>query len=239
MEAAGTVRLSEQLRERIEENIVTGAYPPGTRLDEVELADTFGVSRTPIREALIQLSSEGFIEIRPRRGAIVAQIAPARLCEMFDVMAELEAMCGRLAARRAVAEDIERIRQAHAACQSARDANDPDTYYRLNETFHFAIYVASHNGFLAEQATGLHRRLRPYRRLQLRVRNRMNNSFDEHNAIVEAIARGDSDAAADILRSHVAVQGERFADLIASLASMAPGKSNGETGGGAPLRKSA
>lgn len=220
MESGGT-RLSEQLRERIEERIVTGVYPPGTRLDEVELAQGFGVSRTPIREALIQLSSEGFIEMRPRRGAIVARVEPSRLCEMFDVMAEMEAMCGRLAARRADDEDVARIRSAHEACQAAREANDPDLYYRLNETFHFAIYQASHNGFLDEQATALHRRLRPYRRLQLRVRNRMNTSFDEHGRIVRAITDGDGEAAADLLRAHVMVQGERFADLMSSMNDMA------------------
>lgn len=217
MEPASALRLSEQLRERIEERIVTGTYPPGTRLDEVELAQGFGVSRTPIREALIQLSSEGFIEMRPRRGATVAQVAPGRLCEMFDVMAELEAMCGRLAARRADTVDIERIQAAHEACEAARIANDPDLYYRLNETFHVSIYAASHNGFLNEQASTLHRRLRPYRRLQLRVRNRLNASFDEHRQIVEAIADGQGDRAADLLRSHVVVQGERFADLMASI----------------------
>lgn len=234
MEGAATVRLFEQLREQIEERIVTGLYPPGTRLDEVELAEGFGVSRTPIREALIQLSSEGFIEIRPRRGAIVAQIPPGRLCEMFDVMAELEAMCGRLAARRASTADIERIQQAHQACQAARAANDPDSYYRLNETFHFAIYEASHNGFLTEQATGLHRRLRPYRRLQLRVRNRMDSSFAEHADIVAAIARGDAEAAMDRLRQHVTVQGERFADLIASIDAV-----DRERRARGPVRKSA
>ncbi len=90
--------------ETIEDEIVTRQLPPGTRLDEVELAQRFAVSRTPIREALIQLASAGLVELRPRRGAIVAQISPQRLMEMFDVMAELEALCGRLAARRITPE---------------------------------------------------------------------------------------------------------------------------------------
>lgn len=220
MDNAPTTPLSEQLREKIEEGIVTGQYPPGTRMDEVELAEAYGVSRTPIREALIQLSAAGFIEKRPRKGWEVAAIPPGRLCEMFDVMAELEAMCGRLAARRATELEQRRIRAAHSACLGAKQANDPAEYYRLNEVFHLAIYQASHNVFLCEQATALHRRLRPYRRLQLRVRNRMHNSFDEHEAIVQAIENGDSAAACECLRSHVVVQGERFADLVASLDSL-------------------
>jgi DNA-binding GntR family transcriptional regulator len=138
---------------------------------------------------------------------------------MIDVMAELEAMCGRLAARRAGEVDQLRIRRAHDDCAVAIAANDPDAYYRLNEVFHEAVYWASHNAFLAEQSTALNRRLRPYRRLQLRVRNRMCASFEEHGRIVEAIVAGNEPAAAECLRSHVVVQGERFADLVASLAA--------------------
>lgn len=213
-------RLSEPLAERIEEKIVTGAYAPGVRLDETELAAQYGVSRTPVREALIQLASAGLIEMRPRRGAIVAEVGPHRLVEMFEVMAELEAMCGRLAARRITQTEQQALKSAHRACQEARDGNDPDAYYRLNEQFHRTIYAASHNAFLAEQAIGLHRRLRPYRRLQLRVRNRMSASFSEHDGIVEAILAGDGELAAERLRGHVVVQGERFADLVASLSAL-------------------
>ena len=211
-------RQSERLGELIEERIVTGAYPPGTRLDEQELASTFGVSRTPVREALIQLASIGLIEIRPRRGATVPEIGADRVCEMFEVMAELEAMCGRLAARRISASEQLALQEAHRACEAARDANTPDVYYQLNEVFHQRIYEASHNSFLVEQATALHRRLRPYRRLQLRVRNRVGASWREHDGIVQAILDGDPAQAADRARAHVTVQGERFADLMASLA---------------------
>lgn len=216
-ELPSSTRQSERLGEQIEERIVTGVYPPGTRLDEQELADTFGVSRTPVREALIQLASVGLIEIKPRRGATVPEIGADRICEMFEVMAELEAMCGRLSARRITPGEQVALQDAHRACEAARDANTPDVYYQLNEVFHRCIYESSHSGFLVEQATALHRRLRPYRRLQLRVRNRMTTSFNEHQAIVEAILKGDSDLAAARLRAHVTVQGERFADLVATL----------------------
>jgi DNA-binding GntR family transcriptional regulator len=139
---------------------------------------------------------------------------------MFEVMAELESMCGRLAARRILPAELARLREAHQACEEARDAGKPDLYYQLNEVFHRRIYEASHNGFLAEQAIALHRRLRPYRRLQLRVRNRMQSSFSEHAGIVEAIVAGNGDQAAELLRSHVVVQGERFTDLVATLRQM-------------------
>lgn len=208
------------VRELIEERIVDGRYSPGMRLDEVALANEFGVSRTPIRETLIQLSSSGMVELRPRRGAVVADASPHRICEMFEVMAELEAMCGRLAARRIGDEEQAALAEAHANCQRARDNGSSDDYFRDNETFHQVIYHASHNAFLAEQAIGLQRRLRPYRRLQLRIRNRVNTSFSEHQGIVDAIAAGDGDRAAKLLRDHVIVQGERYGDLVASIGHM-------------------
>jgi DNA-binding GntR family transcriptional regulator len=211
---------SDQLREAIEEEIAMGRLSPGSRVDEQELGERFGVSKTPIREALIQLASSGLVEIRRRKGATVSVLAPQRLFEMFDVMAELEATCARLASRRMLPANEAALKRALEACRQAAQAGDPDAYFHENETFHRAIYTASGNEFLAEQALALHRRLRPYRRLQLRVRDRMSRSLGEHEAIVEAMLQGDGELAAQRLRGHVTVQGERFSDLVASLARL-------------------
>lgn len=208
---------SEGLREEIEEMIAVGRFAPGEHLDETVLSKEFGVSRTPVREALIQLATVGIVLIRPRRGAIVAEIGAQQLVAMFEVMAELEAVCGRLAARRMTPAEHASLLAAHRDCQGASD--DPDLYYYKNEQFHDQIYAGSHNDYLAEQARSLHRRLRPYRRLQLRVRDRVSVSYSEHDAVVKAIVAGDCDKAAELLRQHVMIQGERFADLMASLSS--------------------
>jgi DNA-binding GntR family transcriptional regulator len=208
---------SERVRELIEEGIATGEFPPGMRLDETELAERFDVSRTPLREALFQLASAGIVVMQPRRGTIVAEVTPHRMVEMFEVMGELEAMCGRLAARRMSVLEHQRLLEAHRACEQSCKVMDPDAYYYENERFHHLIYEGSHNDFLTEQASALHRRLRPYRRLQLRVRDRLPTSFHEHEGIVEAIIGGDAELTAQRLREHVVVQGQRFADLIASL----------------------
>ena len=212
---------SDELREAIEEKIAMGEYAPGMRLDEGVLLAQFGVSRTPLREALIQLASLELVEIRPRRGAVVAEVSPQRLVEMFEVMGELEAMCGRLAARRITEDEQTQLLAAHKACKTAAESHNPDAYYYANEKFHFAIYAASHNGYLAEQARALHRKLRVYRRLQLRVRDRVGNSYSEHDGVVNAILAGDSDLTAERLRKHVVIQGERFGDLISSLSALA------------------
>ncbi|CAH1654027.1 MAG: GntR family transcriptional regulator [Chelatococcus sp.] len=206
-----------KLRNKIEEDIVNGVFLPGQRMDEVSVAERFGVSRTPVREALMQLASIGLVEIRPRRGAIVAQIGPERLVQMFEVMAEYESMAGRLAARRYTDADRVAISIRHAACADAVARDDSVTYYEENEAFHFAIYAASHNDFLIEQATALHRRLKPYRRRRQRFRKRMHVSFAEHEQIVDAIFAMDGERASGLLRSHIIMQGEQFNDFIASL----------------------
>lgn len=132
-------------------------------------------------------------------------------------MAELEALCGRLAARRMTERDHEALITAHRACESARSRESADDYYSANEQFHQAIYAGSHNSFLCEQASMLHKRLRPQRRLQLRVRDRLATSFAEHEKIVKALLIGEAELSADLLRQHVLMQGERFADLMAML----------------------
>ncbi|UXN58583.1 GntR family transcriptional regulator [Phyllobacterium zundukense] len=208
----------QKLRDDIENGIVTNQFAPGERLDEMQLAKQFGVSRTPVREALMQLSAIGLIEIRPRRGAVVVEPGPHRIYEMFEVMAELEGMAGSLAARRHTDTDRAELLASHGRCEQSANADDADTYYYDNERFHQAIYTASHSSFLIEQCTALHRRLRPYRRLQLRVRNRMKTSYSEHAGIVEAILSGEAELARTLLRQHIAVQGDRFSDLVATLA---------------------
>lgn len=218
--AGSTNKLSERLREAIEEEIATGKLAPGTRLDELELAARFGVSRTPIREALSLLAGEGLVETGPRRGAIVAQASARRMVEMFEVMAELEAMCARLATRRITENEMRALEAAHELCRGAVQDKDLDAYFYANEGFHKAVYAASHNAFLCEQAEALQRRLRPYRRLQLRVRHRLQRSFAEHQAIIDAMRAGNVELSVTSMRDHVVVQGERFSDLLAGMQQM-------------------
>src|SRR5690554_2199739 len=217
------VNASQALRDEIEKGIVTGEFRPGERLDEMQLAKRFGVSRTPIRETLMQLGAIGLVEIRPRRGAIVVEHGPPRVYEMFEVMAELEGMAASLAARRLTEAHIQALLRALEGCEVAAKEGDFDAYYYANEIFHQAIYNASQSAFLAEQCTSLHKRLRPYRRLQLRVRGRITTSLAEHAAVVEAIVAGSAEKARTQLRAHVVVQGDRFSDLLASLDQLKQG----------------
>lgn len=207
--------VSMRLRDEIEGLIATGGFAPGERLDEVQLATRFNVSRTPIRQALHELAASGLVDIQPRRGATVARMGPQRMIEMFELMAELEAMCARFAVRRMSEADGALIRLAHDRCEAASRSGETDVYYAANEQFHQALYRSSHNAVLEEECRRIAARLRPYRRLQLRLKSRVGQSFAEHGAIVEALMAGDGEAAASAARAHVAVQGERFADLMA------------------------
>lgn len=214
-------RIADRLRDQLEQEIVTGVLVPGDRLDEVKLAERFNVSRTPIREAFQQLAASGLLELKPRRGAFVRSAGINEIIEMFEVMAELEGMCGRLAARRITAEQTVALKQTMDACAAAVAGGDTDAYYYENECFHHVIYNSCGNRFLTSQATTLHRRLKPYRRLQLRVRGRMRQSLIEHRQIVDAIIGEKSEEAERLLMDHVIIQGESFNDLVAGLENVA------------------
>lgn len=208
-------RRTDQVREALEEMIVEGQFADGDRLDEVSLAERFQVSRTPLREAFQALAASGLVELRLRRGAFVRFPALEEVVEMFEVMAEIEALCGRQAVRRMTADDQLAIESALIACEKACAAGDTEGYYRANKDFHVAIYHAAGNRFLASEAERLHRRLKPFRRLQLRVRGRLPESLREHRAIFDALVAGDAVQAGEELRKHIAVQGDRFNDLAA------------------------
>ncbi|MDJ0738365.1 MAG: GntR family transcriptional regulator [Gammaproteobacteria bacterium] len=212
-----------KLRDILEDEIVNGVLKPGDRLDEAALAERFGVSRTPIREAFKFLVGSGLVETIPNRGSFVASVGLPQLIEMFEVMAELEGMCARLAARRMSDSETGQLRTLLDHCAAANDKGDPDAYYYENERFHDWIYRGSHNGFLAQQARQLQMRLKPYRRLQLRVRNRAGRSLDEHRQIVDAILAGDEAAAAAVMKDHVRIQGERFTDFVATIGKQIDG----------------
>jgi len=199
----------------LEQDILAGVLKPGDRLDERQLGERFGLSRTPIREALLQLTANGLALSEPRRGTVVAAITLGELIEMFEVMVELEALCAQLAARRMTPSQIERLAARHAVAQPLVEAGDHDGYYLANVQFHQALYAGARNAFLERQTLYLSRRLSPYRRLQLRRPRRLATSNREHGQIIEAIRKADSDAAARIMREHVTVQGTGLVDLFA------------------------
>jgi DNA-binding GntR family transcriptional regulator len=201
----------------LEQDILAGTLRPGDRLDERQLGQRFGLSRTPIREALRQLAATGLVVAVPRRGTLVAEITLPELTQMFEVMIELEALCARLAARRVTPAVLALLDRLHAAAQPLVEAGDHGGYYLANVRFHEALYTAARNDYLERQTLYLSRRLSPFRRLQLRRPRRLVTSNREHGQIIEAIRGADADAAARIMRQHVTVQGSGLVDVFAML----------------------
>ena len=208
---------AEQIADSLEQLVFQGEYANGERLDEIKLAEHFSVSRTPIREALQRLVMSGMAEQIPRRGVFVRQPGPVELLEMFETMAELEAACARFAAARMTDEGLDRLSDANARCKDADEKDDEAVSYHENEVFNQEIYRGATNSHLQNEASRLQHRLKPYRRVQLRFRGRMAQSLAEHEEIIEALKVGDSELAAQLLRSHVTVQGEKFQQLMAGL----------------------
>jgi DNA-binding GntR family transcriptional regulator len=192
-----------RLARAIAEAIVDGALTPGARLDEAGLASRYGVSRTPVREALRNLAASGLVEHRPHRGAVVALPDAPRLLGMFELMAELEATAARFAALRMGPAARRALATLHEEAASVMRAGDPATYEGLNLRFHHAIFEGSGNPFLEETAQAMRVRIRPFSRGQFNLDGRLMLSHAEHGEIVTAIAQGDAARAEAAMRVHV------------------------------------
>jgi DNA-binding GntR family transcriptional regulator len=209
--------LKAEVVRRLEEEIVAGVLLPGTRLDEVQLSERYGLSRTPLREALAQIAASGLIEIRPRSGAFVTQLSPRGMLECLAYTAEVEAIAAFWAATRMTAQERQAITDLQEAAAASVSGDDPDRYFEQNRSFHFAIYAGSHNSYAQEAALQLFMRGAPYRRLQLRQRGRLATSHGEHGAILAAILAEDGPNAASAIRAHIMIQGDRFLEFFANL----------------------
>lgn len=204
---------TERIRDELADEIARGRLGPGAALDEVSLAERFGVSRTPIREAIRQLEAFGFADARPRRGAVVATITDARLDEMFLVMAEMEGLCSRIAAANMTPGDHAGLLEIHEGARQAAEAHEVERYYEFNTLFHAAIYAGTHNSFLEELTLHVRRRVAPYRRAQFRVTGRLDLSYKEHDAVVRAILRGDGDGAQQAMNAHLKIVRGAVSDI--------------------------
>ena len=194
---------SANLVRTLEDDILNGLLRPCDRLDEQTLASRFGVSRTPVREALRHLASSGLVEIRKNQGATVKRLTTAELIEMFQVMAELEGLSARLSARRMSSEEFEEMLEHNRECEALAKAGDHEAFFIANNLFHEVIFRGSHNKFLQVESRKLRNRVNVYRRHITFQPRRMKRTVAEHNRIIEAIQAGDEEAADRLMREHV------------------------------------
>ena len=209
------VTLAESLRQQLEGAIAAGHLEPGSRLDEQEIAQRFGVSRTPVREAFRLMAASNLVELRGRQGATVRAIKAEALIEMFQVMAELEGLCARLAARRVSQAWGNQIAEIHQRLVAAGETGDIDVFYDVNQEFHEAIYEASRNAFLADQTRKLRNQVAAYRRRVTRMPNRIADTVREHEAIMQAVLAHDPERAHSAMRDHVNLLGDNLLDFLA------------------------
>jgi DNA-binding GntR family transcriptional regulator len=214
--ASANMTLAESLREKLEGAIAAGHLTPGSRLDEQEIAQRFGVSRTPVREAFRLMAANNLVELRGRQGATVRSIKAQALIEMFQVMAELEGLCARLAARRVSQSWREEISEIHQRLVAAGKTADIDEFYNINQEFHEAIYEASRNAYLAEQTRKLRNQVAAYRRRVTHMPNRITDTIREHEAVMQAILAHDPERAHSTMRDHVNLLGDNLLDFLAA-----------------------
>ena len=205
------------IRRALEDEVMRGRILPGQRIDEKSWAEKFAVSRTPVREALQQLAASGLIKLRGRQGAIVSQLTIPDLLDAFQLVAELEGMCARLAARRMTRDQRKELQCLHEACVAEVEKDDPLGFYDANKRFHEVIYAGSHNRFLKDEIKRMRLLVAPYRRYITFQPGRMQESLEEHGAVMEAILRHDDSRADDHMRSHVSLLGDRFTDFVSVL----------------------
>ena len=185
--------------------IDVGVYVPGDRLVESELAERFGVSRTPIREALQRLETQSLLT-RDGRSLIVASLTHNQLAELYVVRGELEGLAARLAAKHASQEEVNVLQQMVAEDHAL--LGDPNAMSRANRRFHKQVHLASHNRYLVQQLDLVHRTMALMATTSLAAEGRGEMALDEHQAIVDAIAAQDGEEAYKRLKSHISTSFE-------------------------------
>lgn len=212
---------TEDIAGFIRGEIEAGILPPGARIEERPLAERFGVSKTPVREALIQLSSLGLVDLRQRRGATVTVMSVEQVVSMFEVMTQMEAMAAKLAATRMPLALHAELTAVHAEAEPLVAIQDVQGYDRLNTRLHELIYRGCRNEYLEAGVRDMRARLRVYRRYPFQKPGRMAQSHGDHGEIIAAILSGDGGAAFDAMERHITTGGQVFADLVAEMPRIA------------------
>lgn len=186
------------------DDISAGVLEPGERLDEVKLTERFGVSRTPVREALSRLVAQGILVPGEKRGVRVAQYTREQLAQIFETMQEIEDACARIATQRLTLLSRVEIETAQKACMASAATGDRAGYLRANEAFHAAIYKATGNPYMEELASEFRRRTGPFRAKKFASKEDLVASAKSHEGLIASIFSEDSNEASDGMRAHMA-----------------------------------
>lgn len=195
--------LYQEVAERLRQRIFAHELTPGTWIDEQKLAEQYGISRTPLREALKVLASEGLVELKPRRGCYVTEISPQDLDDIFPLMAMLEGRCASEAVSRAGPEDIGTLREIHERLEQSAREGKIDAFFEANQEFHRKIQELSGNRWLLSVIQDLRKVLKLSRLHSLSLEGRLQQSLEEHRTIMAAMEAGNPAAAENIMHDHL------------------------------------
>ena len=195
--------LYQEVAERLRQRIFSHELPPGTWVDEQALAADYGISRTPLREALKVLASEGLVTLKPRRGCYVTEISERDLDEIFTVMALLEGQCAADTARKASETDLIHLRSVHDELERAAGSNDIDGFFEANQAFHQEVQHIADNRWLTQAITDLRKVIKLSRHHSLFSDGRLKQSLAEHRAILDALAHRDVARSEQLMREHI------------------------------------
>jgi DNA-binding GntR family transcriptional regulator len=195
--------LHDEAAERLRELIRAGELEPRARVNEFELAERFGISRTPLREAIKILATEGLLELLPNRGARVASVSPEEVDEIMEVVAGLEATAADLACRAITDEEIASIEVKHLAMVEAWKRGDDPAYFTLNREIHEAIMQASRNATLQGIYANLSGRIQRARYSAHKTPAQWKKAVGEHEQMIRLLKRRDGERLAIVLRDHI------------------------------------
>lgn len=196
-------RLHDTVVDHLRNLIVEAVLVPGTKLNERELCETLGISRTPLREALKVLAAEGLIEISPNRGASVSKMSETEIWETFELMSGLEAMSGELACDRITPVELAEIKALHYAMLACKAQNDLPGYYNRNQAIHDKINDAARNSVLRQTYLGLNRRLQALRFKSNFQPQKWDSAAHDHDEMIKALEARDGKRLAAVLRQHL------------------------------------
>lgn len=196
--------LHETVVSQLRDLIVQGELVPESKLNERVLAERLGTSRTPLREAIKLLASEGLVELLPNRGAVVAALKPEKMKEVFVVLGALEALAGDLACRNATEADIADIRALHYHMLAHHARGELAQYFRYNQQIHTRLMDCAGNATLAQAYSGLNAHVRRARYMANLSRERWDQAVREHEDILDALTRRDGARLQGLLRDHLA-----------------------------------
>src|SRR5579859_3029264 len=205
--------LWERVHAHLREEILANRLPAGTELQEAGLAAELGVSRGPIREAIGRLAAEGLVVVRPRRGAVVRSLTKDEFIEAYEVREALEMMAARLATARLGQAGLTRLEELTEEMERHAEADDVDSFFDANAAVHASLVDAAGNTRLKEMHAQLVGQMNRYQRRSLSLRGSLRQSVAEHRAILEALAAGDPERAAQLTADHIRVPQRRLQEL--------------------------